>query len=71
MKEIFPDLLFMPAGGVEASEDNLSSWFISGASAVGLGNGLISKNLLETKDYAGIGSLTRKTLQLVKEIKSR
>lgn len=71
MKEIFPDLLFMPAGGVEASEENLSSWFISGASAVGLGNSLISKNLLETKDYAGIGSLTRKTLQLVKEIKTR
>lgn len=69
MKEIFPDLLFMPTGGVETSEENLSSWFISGASAVGLGNNLISKNLLETKDYEGIESSARQTLQIVKAIR--
>ena len=71
MKEIFPGLLFMPTGGVETSEENLNSWFKSGASAVGLGSKLISKNLVETKDYAGIESLTRQTLQIVQKIKSR
>src|SRR5687767_3179743 len=71
IKEIFPDLLFIPTGGVETSEENLNSWFKSGASAVGLGSKLISKNLVETKDYAGIESLTKQTLQIVQKIKSR
>ncbi len=71
MKEIFPDLLFMPAGGIEPNEENLSSWFKSGASAVGLGTKLISKTLVETKDYARIESLTRQTLQIVQQIKSQ
>ena len=71
MKEIFPDLLFMPAGGVEANEENLTSWFKSGASAVGLGTNLISKTLVETKDFAGIESLTIQTLQIVQQIKSQ
>ena len=71
IKEIFPDLLFMPTGGVEVNEENLSSWFKSGVSAVGLGSKLISKTLVETKDYAGIESLTKQTLQIVQKIKSR
>ncbi|MEP6949992.1 MAG: bifunctional 4-hydroxy-2-oxoglutarate aldolase/2-dehydro-3-deoxy-phosphogluconate aldolase [Ginsengibacter sp.] len=70
MKEIFPGLLFMPTGGVETNEDNLSSWFKSGASAVGMGSKLISKTLMETKDYAGLESLTKQTLQIVQTIKS-
>jgi 2-dehydro-3-deoxyphosphogluconate aldolase / (4S)-4-hydroxy-2-oxoglutarate aldolase len=70
VKEIFPDLLFMPTGGVETNEENLTGWFKSGASAVGLGTKLISKNLVETKDYQAIESLTRQTLQIVQKIKS-
>ena len=71
MKEIFPDLLFMPTGGVETTEENLTGWFKSGASAVGLGSELISKTLVETKDYQGIESLTRQTLEIVQKIKGR
>jgi 2-dehydro-3-deoxyphosphogluconate aldolase / (4S)-4-hydroxy-2-oxoglutarate aldolase len=70
MKEIFPDLLFMPTGGVETNEENLSSWFKSGASVVGLGSKLISKTLMETKDYPAIELLTKQTLQIVRKIKS-
>jgi 2-dehydro-3-deoxyphosphogluconate aldolase/(4S)-4-hydroxy-2-oxoglutarate aldolase len=63
MKETFPHLLFMPAGGVETTEEDLNSWFTSGASAVELG--------VETKNYEGIESLTRHTLQIIQKIKSR
>jgi 2-dehydro-3-deoxyphosphogluconate aldolase/(4S)-4-hydroxy-2-oxoglutarate aldolase len=70
MKEVFPGLLFMPTGGVETNEENLKSWFISGASAVGLGSKLISKNLMDNKDYQWTESLTRQTLQIVQLIKS-
>jgi 2-dehydro-3-deoxyphosphogluconate aldolase/(4S)-4-hydroxy-2-oxoglutarate aldolase len=71
MKEIFPDLLFMPTGGVETTEENLTGWFKSGASAVGLGSKLISKDLVEAKDYQAIESLTQQTLQIVQQIKGR
>jgi len=71
IKEIFPHLLFIPSGGIEASEENLNSWFKSGASAVGLGSEFITKNLMETKDYTRIESLTKQTLKIVQEIKSR
>jgi 2-dehydro-3-deoxyphosphogluconate aldolase/(4S)-4-hydroxy-2-oxoglutarate aldolase len=70
MKEVFPGLLFMPTGGVETTEENLRSWFKSGAIAVGLGSKLISKNLMDNKDYQGIESLTRQTVQIVQQIKS-
>lgn len=71
MREIFPDLLFMPTGGVETTEENLSGWFNSGAAAVGLGAKLISESFLETTDYSGIETLTRQTLQIVKAIRGR
>lgn len=71
MKEIFPDLLFMPTGGVETTEENLTDWFKSGASAVGLGSKLISKDLVEAKDYQAIESLTQQALQIVQKIKGR
>jgi 2-dehydro-3-deoxyphosphogluconate aldolase/(4S)-4-hydroxy-2-oxoglutarate aldolase len=71
MKEIFPDLLFMPTGGVETTEENLNGWFNSGASAVGLGSKLISKDLVEAKDYQAIESLTQQTLEIVQKIKRR
>lgn len=68
MKELFPELMFMPAGGVESNEGNLDSWFRSGASVVELGSKLISKNLVETKDYSLIESLTKQTITMVKKL---
>ena len=70
MKEVFPGLLFMPTGGVETNEENLRSWFKSGASAVGMGSKLISKALVETKDYTGIETVTNQALQLVQKLRT-
>lgn len=68
IKEIFPDVKFMPTGGVEAEEKNLQSWFDAGVVAVGMGSKLISKAALENRDYEGIKTSTLKALQLIKEI---
>ncbi|MEO6230733.1 MAG: bifunctional 4-hydroxy-2-oxoglutarate aldolase/2-dehydro-3-deoxy-phosphogluconate aldolase [Ferruginibacter sp.] len=70
MKEVFPDLLFMPTGGVDTTEENLQSWFSSGASAVGMGSKLVSKNLVDSKDYTALELITRQTLETVRKIKS-
>ena len=69
MKELFPDLLFMPTGGVEAEKENLSGWFKAGVCAVGMGSKLITKASLEGRDYEGIKNATLKALQLIKEVR--
>ncbi len=70
LKEIFPDLLFMPTGGVDANKKSISEWFTAGVSAVGLGSKLISKHLMATKDYASIQSLTTEILQVVQSVRT-
>jgi len=69
IKELFPNLLFMPTGGVEAEKENLTGWFKAGVSAVGLGSKLITKTALENKDYEGIKAGTIKALELIKEVR--
>jgi 2-dehydro-3-deoxyphosphogluconate aldolase/(4S)-4-hydroxy-2-oxoglutarate aldolase len=69
IKEIFPALLFMPTGGVEAEKENLKGWFKAGVCAVGMGSKLITKASLEGKDYEGIRIATLKTLDLIKEVR--
>jgi 2-dehydro-3-deoxyphosphogluconate aldolase/(4S)-4-hydroxy-2-oxoglutarate aldolase len=69
IKEIFPKLLFMPTGGVDTTKENLEAWFKSGVCAVGMGSKLISKKLMEQKDYAAIEELTKVVLHTIQSIK--
>ena len=70
IREIFPALMFMPTGGVDVNEENINAWFNAGVVAVGLGSKVISKSLMQKKDYTAIGGLASKALALVKKIKS-
>lgn len=69
IKALFPDLLFMPTGGVDLDKENIAGWLKAGVCAVGMGSKLISKQLLEQKDYAKIEDLTRQTLDILKSLK--
>jgi 2-dehydro-3-deoxyphosphogluconate aldolase / (4S)-4-hydroxy-2-oxoglutarate aldolase len=69
IKDIFPKLLFMPTGGVDTTRENIEGWFKAGVCAVGMGSKLISKKLMEVKDYASIESETKKVLELIATIK--
>ena len=60
----------MPTGGVEPTEESLRKWFGAGIVACGVGSNLITKQLLDAKDFKGIEENVRKTLQLVKTIKA-
>lgn len=65
IKELFPGQLFIPTGGVEIEQENMTNWFKSGVCAVGMGSKLISKNILETKNYDELALLTKKTVDMV------
>lgn len=70
IKELFPDLIFMPTGGVDTSKENIGGWFKAGVVAVGMGSKLISKPLLEAKDYAKIESLTKEVLATIASLRA-
>lgn len=71
IKDIFPKLLFMPTGGVDTTKENLEAWFKSGVCAVGMGSKLISKKLIEARDYATIEKETRRVLEMITAIKKQ
>ena len=69
VKELFPDLLFMPTGGVDLDKENIAGWFKAGVCAVGMGSKLISKTLMESKDYNTIKEQTRLVLQIIESVR--
>jgi 2-dehydro-3-deoxyphosphogluconate aldolase/(4S)-4-hydroxy-2-oxoglutarate aldolase len=71
IKDIFPKLLFMPTGGVDTTKENIEGWFKAGVCAVGMGSKLISKKLIETKDYAAIEKATKDVLALIQSVKKK
>ena len=71
IREIFPGLLFMPTGGVELDRENISGWFNAGVCAVGMGSKLITKQLLENKNYEQISSATIEVMTTIASIKSK
>lgn len=69
IKPVFPKLFFMPTGGVDATKESIESWFNAGVCAVGMGSKLISKQLMDAKDYATIKKQTSNVLQIIQSIK--
>lgn len=69
IKPVFPKLYFMPTGGVDTTKENIESWFKAGVCAVGMGSKLISKELMENKDYLTLENLTKDVLQTIQSIK--
>lgn len=65
IRPIFPDLLFMPTGGVDVDRENLRDWFKSGVCAVGMGSKLVSKSLLERRAYSEIKEMTQRVFQTI------
>lgn len=69
IKELFPNLLFMPTGGVELDKANIEAWFKSGVCAVGMGSKLVSKDVMENKKYAELIESTKEAMAIVASIK--
>jgi 2-dehydro-3-deoxyphosphogluconate aldolase/(4S)-4-hydroxy-2-oxoglutarate aldolase len=69
IKSLFPDLLFMPTGGVDLNKENIAEWLQAGVCAVGMGSKLISKQLLEGKNYQKIEEQTRLAIDILKSLR--
>jgi len=60
----------MPTGGVLPTVESLSSWLNAGATCVGLGSQLISKELLDNQDFEGLKIKIREVLNIIKDIRN-
>jgi len=69
VKPLFPEVDFVVTGGVDTSEESISSWFKAGVCAVGLGSKLITKEILNNKDYKLITSSAKDILNIISKEK--
>ena len=69
VKDIFPDMKFMPTGGVDMTTESISAWFRAGVIAVGMGSKLITKQILEQASYNTLQSASAEALSIVHAIK--
>ena len=70
IRELFQGQLFVPTGGVEIEENNIASWFKAGVCAVGMGSKLVSKQIIEKRDYDKIESLTKETFEIIEKVRN-
>lgn len=66
IRDLFPGQLFIPTGGVELDQQNISTWFKAGVCAVGMGSKLISKEVLKNEQYDLLYKNTQAALEMVK-----
>ena len=64
-KDLFPRMKFIVTGGVEATQENISSWFTAGAAAVGMGSKLITAEILRDKNYTQLAQDATNALALI------
>jgi len=59
----------MPTGGVDPSAESLKSWFQAGATCVGIGSQLISKEIIATKNYAELTKRVKEVIEIISKLK--
>ena len=68
VQAVVPDIKFLPTGGIELHEENLTAWFKSGVCAVG-GSKLITKVILENKRFAELTEDARSAFERIQTIR--
>ncbi len=59
----------MPTGGVSPTAENLKGWFDAGVTCVGMGSQMISKDILDNKDFDKLKQRVADTLALIATLK--
>jgi 2-dehydro-3-deoxyphosphogluconate aldolase/(4S)-4-hydroxy-2-oxoglutarate aldolase len=63
VKEVFPELSFMPTGGVDLDPVNIKKWIDAGVIALGMGSKLISKEIIQNQNW----QLLKDNITLIKD----
>jgi 2-dehydro-3-deoxyphosphogluconate aldolase/(4S)-4-hydroxy-2-oxoglutarate aldolase len=60
----------MPTGGVEPTIENLGEWFSAGATCVGIGSNLFTKDLVQAKEWRRLTRRIAAAVKITKMLKS-
>ena len=60
----------MPTGGIQATEESITSWFRAGVSCIGMGSQLLRENFIAANDFARITCLARDILGWIRSARS-
>lgn len=66
IKPLFPNIRFMPTGGVEPTRESIQSWLEAGVVCVGMGSNLLSKELIDKKDWTSLADQLSKVAVILK-----
>lgn len=61
----------MPTGGVEPTAENLKEWFNAGVTCVGIGSNLITKELLQNKDWDGLTKNISEAVRILEQVRKK
>ena len=65
---VVPDLKLMITGGVEPTEKSISEWFGAGATCVGLGSQLFTKDVFEKQDWNKLEQTVKYVLDVIRSV---
>jgi len=60
-----PNSRFMPTGQLKPTEDSLKPWLEAGAYCVGLGSGLVTREIIQTGNFSKLTGLCADTMQII------
>ncbi|MFO7922513.1 MAG: bifunctional 4-hydroxy-2-oxoglutarate aldolase/2-dehydro-3-deoxy-phosphogluconate aldolase [Bacteroidales bacterium] len=61
----------MPSGGVAPTEENISEWFNAGVHCVGMGSKLITKEILQQRDFGLLENRVKEVVKIVNKIRGK
>ncbi|HYC87544.1 MAG TPA: bifunctional 4-hydroxy-2-oxoglutarate aldolase/2-dehydro-3-deoxy-phosphogluconate aldolase [Chryseosolibacter sp.] len=69
VRSVIPNMRYMITGGVEPDANNLNSWFAAGASCVGMGSQLLTREILTTRSWHVLEQNVTSLLMLLHDIR--
>lgn len=60
-----PFTRFMPTGQLKPTEESLQPWLAAGAYCVGLGSGVVSRDIVQAGDFSKLSNICANTLKII------
>jgi len=71
IRPLFSGIDFVVTGGVDTTEESIKSWFKSGVAAVGMGSKLITKEMLDQKDFEGLKNKSIEIIHIIQSVRGK
>ena len=66
IRPLFRNMDYVVTGGVDTTAENINSWFKAGAAGVGMGSKLITKEIMEQKNWELLKQETLKVMEILR-----